>query len=182
VVSRSPEREELQLRLWLIDDQPVNEDDGDEELDQPSEREQALLAEIARLRAQCGEALPPAGVAGAADAQNCASSSRAGATRSEPPDQATTAVSTERVIVPSEVVPHCEIGSSRKPDYRDVFERRYKPGKNTIIEGKAEPATSPADAAPPPPAPQNWDETPNRRAWHEWRRNNPDCYGGGGVL
>jgi len=60
--------------------------------------------------------------------------------------------------VPSEVVPHCEIGSSRKPDYRDVFERRYKPGKNTIIEGKAEPATSPADAAPPPPAPQNWDE------------------------
>jgi hypothetical protein len=56
---------------------------------------------------------------------------------------------------------------------------KYKPGRNTIIEHEP---VKPAPSPTPMPPPQNWDETENGRAWNEWRRNNPDGYGGGGIL
>jgi hypothetical protein len=85
------ERDALLLRLHEIDQQALLSDESDDEPDQPSEREQALLAEIARLRLRLGEAPPP-------------------------PDQATTALSTERVIVPptGDIVPPGEIGELRR--------------------------------------------------------------------
>jgi hypothetical protein len=42
---------------------------------------------------------------------------------------------------------------------------------------------TPVPTAPPSPTvPGQWDQSPSGQAWHEWRRNNPDGYGGGGIL
>jgi hypothetical protein len=63
---------------------------------------------------------------------------------------------------------------AKSPDMSNVTPLRPEP--------KAEPKASAEPVTPLPEPTQSWDSTPNAAAWRAWRANNPDGYGGGGVV